>query len=78
MLRLYDFHGRKGEMQFFCPGHHTGLKISFYTYVNTYHSRFMPEWIAEASQILLRDTIYLNYLAMISTADVIGGKPIAV
>jgi hypothetical protein len=26
------------------------------TYIHTYHSRFIPEWVAEVSQIFLRDT----------------------
>jgi hypothetical protein len=45
--------------------------------IHTYHSR-IPEVVAEASQIILQDAhVSLNYLAM-STADVTGGKPIAV
>jgi hypothetical protein len=44
----------------------------------TYHSRFIPEGVAEASQIFLRDTHILPKLAMRNTADVPGGKPIAV
>jgi hypothetical protein len=43
----------------------------------TYHSRFIPEGIAEVSQIFLRDT-HQNKLTMRNTADVTGGKPIAV
>jgi hypothetical protein len=27
-----------------------------YTYIHTYHSRFIPEGVAEVSQIFLRDT----------------------
>jgi hypothetical protein len=46
------------------------------TYVH--HSRFIPEGVAEASQIFLGDHVYQNYLAMSNTADVTGGKPIAV
>jgi hypothetical protein len=39
----------------------------------------MSEGIAEASQIFLRDPQVLpNYFAMRNTADVTGGKPIAV
>jgi hypothetical protein len=45
-------------------------KISVYKNIHTYHSRFVPEGVTEASQIFL-------YLAMSNTADVIGGKPIA-
>jgi hypothetical protein len=46
--------------------------------VHTYHSRFIPEGVAEVSQIFLRDTHVLPKLAKRNTADVIGGKPIAV
>jgi hypothetical protein len=48
--------------------------------IHTYHSRFIREGVAETSQIFLRDTprFNLNYLAMSNTADVTGGKPIAV
>jgi hypothetical protein len=47
--------------------------------IHTYHSHFIPEGLAEASQIFLRDTHFLpNYLAMRNTADVTGGKSIAV
>jgi hypothetical protein len=49
------------------------------TYIHTYHSRFIPEGVAEASQIFLRDAHVLpNYLAMSNTADVTDSKPIAV
>jgi hypothetical protein len=44
----------------------------------TYQSRFIPEGVAEVSQIFLRDTHVLLKLAMRNTADVTGGKPIAV
>jgi hypothetical protein len=48
-------------------------------YIHTYHTRFIPEGVAEASQILLRDAHVLpNYLAVRNTADVKNGKPIAV
>jgi hypothetical protein len=43
------------------------IKNLFITYLNvqtvlthTYHSRFIPEGVAEASQIFLRDTFYQN------------------
>jgi hypothetical protein len=51
-----------------------------HTYINTYHSRFIPEGVAETSQIFLQmaPTLYQNDLAMRNTADVTGGKPIAV
>jgi hypothetical protein len=42
-------------------------------------SRFIPEGVAEASQIFLRDAHALpKYLAMRNTTDMTGGKPIAV
>jgi hypothetical protein len=45
----------------------------------TYHSRFIPERVAEASQIFLRYTHVLpKLLSNEDTADVTGGKPIAV
>jgi hypothetical protein len=47
-------------------------------YIHTYHSRFISEGVAEASQIFLRHTHVLPKLAMRNTADVTGGKPIAV
>jgi hypothetical protein len=46
--------------------------------LQTYHSRFTPEGVAEVSQIFLRDTHVFPKLAMKKTADVTGGKPIAV
>jgi hypothetical protein len=46
-------------------------------YINTFHSRFIPEGAAEASQIFFYYSLQ-NYLAMRDTADVTGGKPIAV
>jgi hypothetical protein len=50
-----------------------------YIYIHTYHSRFIPEGVAEASQIFLQAAHVLqNYLAMSNTADVTSGKPIAV
>jgi hypothetical protein len=47
---------------------------------DTYHSRFIPEGVAEASQMLLQDAkiTYQNYLAVRNTADVTSAKPIAV
>jgi hypothetical protein len=44
----------------------------------THHSRFIPEEVAEVSQIFLRDTHVLPKLAVKNTADVTSGKPIAV
>jgi hypothetical protein len=50
-----------------------------YNNTYTYHSRFIPEEVAEASQIFLRDTHVLPKLVSLrNTADVTGGKPIAV
>jgi hypothetical protein len=46
-----------------------------FTYIH--HSRFIPEGVAEVSQIFLRDTHVLSKLLR-NTADVTGGKPIAV
>jgi hypothetical protein len=42
-----------------------------------YHSRFIPEGVAELSHIFLRDTHVVPKLAMRNIADVTGGKPIA-
>jgi hypothetical protein len=51
----------------------------FYAILHTYRSRFIPERVGAASQIFLQDTYVLpKYLAMSNTADVTGGKPIAV
>jgi hypothetical protein len=47
------------------------------TNLHTYHSRFIPERVAEVSQIFLRDTHGLPKLVR-NTADVTGGKPMAV
>jgi hypothetical protein len=47
--------------------------------IHTYHSRFIPERVAEVSQIFLGDTHVLPKLASYEEhCDVIGGKPIAV
>jgi hypothetical protein len=45
------------------------------TYIHTYHSRFIPEGVAYSSET---PTFYQNLLAMRNTADVTGGKAIAV
>jgi hypothetical protein len=48
-------------------------------HIQTYHSRLIPKGVAEASQIFLRDAHNLqNDLALRNTADVTGGKLIAV
>jgi hypothetical protein len=55
---------------------------NYHTY--TYHSRFIPGGVAEASQTILRNVdvlsklLLLLLLPMSNTADVTGGKPIAV
>jgi hypothetical protein len=36
-----------------------------YTYIHTYRSRFIPEGVAEASQIFIRDTHVLPKLVYI-------------
>jgi hypothetical protein len=46
--------------------------------VDTYHSRFISEGVAEVSQIFLRDDHVLPQLVMRNTAGVTGGKPLAV
>jgi hypothetical protein len=47
--------------------------------IHTYRSRLILEGVAQASKIFLRDAHVLpNYFAMRTTADVTGGKPIAV
>jgi hypothetical protein len=49
------------------------------SWIHTYHSRFIPEGVAEASRIFLPNAHVLpKLLAMTNTADVTGGKPIAV
>jgi hypothetical protein len=45
--------------------------------IHRYHSRFIPERVAEVSQIFLRDTHVLPKLVMRNIADVTDGKPIA-
>jgi hypothetical protein len=47
-------------------------------HIHTYHSRFIPEGVAEVFQIFLLDINVLPKLAMRNTADVTGGKLIAV
>jgi hypothetical protein len=56
----------------------TSIIFARISYIHTYHSRFIPGGVAEVSQIFLRDTHVLPKLAMRNTADVTGGKPIAV
>jgi hypothetical protein len=55
---------------------HTKVKVFF---LFMYHSRFIPEGAAEASRHSSdTPTFYQIDLAMRNTADVIGGKPIAI
>jgi hypothetical protein len=64
-----------GHHQHIILGNHLTIVLPFD--IHAYHLRFMPE--AEASQIFLKTpTFYQNYLAIRDTADVTGGKPIAV
>jgi hypothetical protein len=48
------------------------------TYIHTYHSRFIPEGVAEISQIHRDAHVLPKDLGMKNTADATGGKPIAV
>jgi hypothetical protein len=47
-------------------------------YIHTYHSRFIPEGVADVSQIFLRDTHDLPKIVSYEEQDVTGGMPIAV
>jgi hypothetical protein len=49
------------------------IKNIYLLYIHTYHSRVIPEGVAEVSQTFLRDTHVLRKL--VSVTD---GKPIAV
>jgi hypothetical protein len=44
-------------------------------YMHTYHSRFIPERVAEVSEESETPMFYQDQLAMKNTADVTGGKP---
>jgi hypothetical protein len=56
-----------------------GLIFNIGQLLNTYIPlTLIPEGVAEVSQIFLRDTHVLLKLAMRNTADVTGGKPLAV
>jgi hypothetical protein len=47
--------------------------------LHIYHSRIIPNMVAETSQIIiLRDIFYQNDLATRNTADMTGDKPLAV
>jgi hypothetical protein len=55
------------------------ILINIHTYIHTYHSRFIPEGVAEVSQIFLRDTHVLTKLVTYEEhcrRD--SGKPIVV
>jgi hypothetical protein len=54
------------------------LLLVFWYALPKYHSRFVPEGVAVASQIFLRDAHILSKLLMRKITDVTGGKPIAV
>jgi hypothetical protein len=57
LVAFYDIHGGEREVLFFYFVPDTaGDKINIHTYLQTYHSRFIPEGIAKVSQIFLRDT----------------------
>jgi hypothetical protein len=46
-----------------------------YIIIHTYHSRYIPQGVAEASQIFLRHVhVYQNDLAMKNAARVTGGN----
>jgi hypothetical protein len=56
-------------------------QVRILEYIHTYHSRFIPEGVAEASRLFFHIIIlrfYQNCLAMRNTAEVAGGKLIAV
>jgi hypothetical protein len=52
------------------------IKHNIHTII--YHSHFIPEVVAEVSQIFRRDPHVLPKLKATRNTDVIGGKPIAV
>jgi hypothetical protein len=48
-------------------------------YIHTYHSRLIPEGVAEAPRYNSETpTFYQNYFGMRNTADVKDGKPMAI
>jgi hypothetical protein len=71
LVAFYDIHGGKREVLFFYFVPDTTRDVSIHTYIPW----FIPEGVAEASQIFLRDTFYQHYLAVRNTADVTSGKP---
>jgi hypothetical protein len=67
-----------GEVFYFYSLFSKGPPLRKQFILHTYHSRFILKGVAEASQIFETPTFYQNYFAMRNTADVTGGKPIAV
>jgi hypothetical protein len=54
-------------------------RLGIVIYIHTYHSRFIPEGVVEAYQILLRDIYVLpKLLSYENTIDVTGGKPVVI
>jgi hypothetical protein len=43
LLAFYDSHGRKREVLFFCPGHHT--RLSYYVSINLTLIKVYKRWI---------------------------------
>jgi hypothetical protein len=41
------------------------IQYCYYTYIHTYHSHFIPEGVAEASQIFFRDAHVLLKLMLL-------------
>jgi hypothetical protein len=55
--KLYEFTARAIQIYYLSLlGQIPRILIVQYTYIHTYHSRFIPERVAEVSQIFLRDT----------------------
>jgi WD40 repeat protein len=76
--RVYDVRTDFKELAVMRGHREEVSKVS--AYIHTYIPLTLyPEGVAEASRIFLSDaTFYQNCLAMRNTADVTGGKPIAV
>jgi hypothetical protein len=69
------FHGQVIKVKHGCLWDPSATALGI---IHTYRSRFIPEGVAEASQLSETPTFYQNYLATRNTADVTGGKSIAV
>jgi hypothetical protein len=54
------------------------LRSAICTYIDTNHLRFIPEGVAEVSQIFLRDPTFYQKEIAVRTTAVTGDKPIAV